>query len=298
MQRVKMSILRKLIVLILISIFPNIFSAWRIGLLLTHAITPALAVETAFSYRDYARVLTLYVNASGLVNYSRLKEDRDFLDRFAADLGAVKLTDYQSWQEKEKIAFWINAYNALTLRVIIDHYPIESSLFTSLIYASNSIRQIDGVWEKLQVIVMGKPTTLGQIEHEVLGRRFSEPRVRLALVSASLGGPSLRNEPYSGENLDRQFDDQVRKFLADPEKCSVIPGKSKVKLSPIFKWYGEDFIKGHPETDQLNAFSPAEQAVLGFISRYLDQEKASFINTGKYKIKYLGYDWSLNEQKE
>jgi uncharacterized membrane protein YdjX (TVP38/TMEM64 family) len=192
--------------------------------------------------------------------------------------------------------FLINAYNALTLEAIISNYPIKSSLTASLLYSQNSIRQIPGVWDRLYFLVMGREMTLNHIEHEILRKHFDEPRIHLALVCAAMGCPPLRNDPYDSEWLDEQLDDQARRFLSNPLKFRIDRDKRVVYLSSIFKWYGEDFVKSFGQDGGSSKHSPAEQAVLNHIGRYLNADDRGFLVAGSYDIKYLDYDWSLNEQ--
>jgi hypothetical protein len=249
-----------------------------------------------FSYADYDDVLKTYVDGNGMVNYKRLKAQSTKLDNFAGTMGALNPSIYEKWSEKEKIAFWINAYNGLTLEAIINNYPIKPSITKSLLYPKNSIRQIPGVWDSLLFEVIGKKITLDEIEHKVLRKQFSEPRIHMALVCAAMGCPPLRNEPYVGDKLDEQLDDQTRRFLSNKEKFSIDRSNNRVYLSSIFKWFGEDFINAYGTDQKFSKHSQAERAVLNFISRYLDLSDREFLENGKYTIEYLTYDWSLNEQ--
>jgi hypothetical protein len=254
--------------------------------------------ETGFGYNDYAYVLTTYVDNHGMVEYSKLKADRGKLDAFVAAIAALDAKRYGNWNDKEKLAFWVNAYNALTLKAIIDNYPIKASFFKSRLYPSNSIRQIPGVWDKLQFSVMGQKMTLNEIEHSNLRRNFNEPRIHVALVCAAMGCPPLRNEPFTGEMLDAQLDDQVRRFLNNTAKFRMDRGAGRVYISSIFKWFGEDFIETYGTEDKFGRLGDAERAVLNFIGKYLGRADAEYLLTGQYDIVYLDYDWSLNEQME
>jgi hypothetical protein len=247
-------------------------------------------------YDNFAAVLKTYVNQNGMVDYRGLKNNSGRLISFAAALGVVPPDVYQKWSVKEKIAFWINAYNALTLKAIIDHYPIQSSFFGSFVYPRNSIRQIPGVWDKLRFSVMGRDMTLDDIEHGTLRKDFNEPRIHMALVCAAMSCPPLRNEPYVGEKLDQQLDDQARRFLANPRKFAINRDQGKVYLSPIFKWFGEDFVKTYGTAKEFAGFSLAERAVLNFITKYIKGQDQEYLRQGGYTISYLDYDWSLNEQ--
>jgi len=256
----------------------------------------ATSADQAFSYDDYAAALKTYVDDQGMVDYQGLKGRHQQLDAFADALGRLDPKVYDGWDQGDKIAFWINAYNALTLEAILAHYPIKSSFTTSLVFPKNSIRQIPGVWDKLQFEVMGRKMTLDQIEHKTLRAQFNEPRIHMALVCAAMSCPPLRNEPYVGERLDEQLDDQTRRFLSNPQKFRLDRNQGRVYLSSIFKWFGEDFVKTYGTDEKFQGHSQAQRAVLNFISQYLDPISRAYLNSEKYDIAYLDYDWSLNEQ--
>jgi Protein of unknown function, DUF547 len=259
---------------------------------------PVVSASTdsvAFSYESYRAALVHHVDNRGLVNYAALKANSTDLNAFAASLSLLRPEELQSWSEQQKIAFWINAYNALTLEAIIRNYPIHSSLLRSTVYPKNSIRQIPGVWDKLRFVVLGREMTLNDIEHGTLRANFNEPRIHVALVCAAMSCPPLRNEPYTAEKLDQQLDDQVRVFVRSQRGLRIERSEGKVYLSSIFKWFGEDFIKTYGTSEGFAGKSDAEHAVLGFVSRYLDESDRDFLLRGAYKIEYLNYDWSLNE---
>jgi len=258
------------------------------------AISPAHADE--FDYGDYSAVLSGFVNDRGMVNYQELVVEREQLDSFADSLASLPMATYVEWSESEKIAFLINAYNALTLLAIIDHYPIESSGVSGLVFPDNSIRQIPGVWDTITFDIMNEPWTLDRIEHETLRVDFNEPRIHLALVCAAMGCPRLRNKPYTTGRLDSQLDDQAYTFLADPQKIKIDRENGVVSLSSIFKWFGEDFIPSFGTDDLFTDHNRIERAVLNYIVSYMGDADRAFLETGDYRIDYLPYDWSLNEQ--
>ena len=257
--------------------------------------------ETAgsgFTYEDYAAALKSYANEQGMINYIGLKADRQRLDAFNEALRKVSLTEYERWAEQEKIAFWINAYNSLTLKAIIDHYPIKSCFVGAIRFPKNSIRQIPGVWDKLQFRVMGRNMTLDEIEHNTLRVYFNEPRIHLALVCASRSCAVLRNEPYTGDRLSSQLDEQTRRYLQRPKNFRIDREKKRVYLSSLFKWYGKDFIKTYGTSVGFAGHNDAERAVLNFISNYLAESERRYLRNERYGLKYLDYDWALNEQGE
>ncbi|MFC1544765.1 DUF547 domain-containing protein [Gemmatimonadota bacterium] len=243
----------------------------------------------------YAETLGRFVDSDGLVDYQSLKANRGGLDSFADSLAALDPARIESWNDSEKIAFWINAYNALTLRSIIDNYPIKSSFLTSLVYPDNSIRQIDGVWDKRTFEIAGQSLTLEQIEHSILRGQFNEPRIHVALVCAAMGCPQLRNVPYSADSLDAQLESQALNFIANPEKFRIDSKKGKVYLSSIFEWFGQDFETRYANGPVKN-FDAPRNAALNFILGYMDSEQHSYLAESKYKIEFTSYDWSLNER--
>ncbi len=143
---------------------------------------------------------------------------------------------------------------------------------------------------------MGKQMTLEDIEHGTLRKKFKEPRVHMALVCAAMGCPKLRNEPYTAEKLDEQFADQTRDFVADHRKFRINQERGNVMLSPIFKWFGEDFVDKYGTSMKYVGHSDAERAVLNYLSKYLGEQDRRYLEQADYDVRYLDYDWSLNEQ--
>ena len=249
-----------------------------------------------FSCDDFASALK-YVDDQGMVDYKGLKSNRARLDGFCRLVADLKTDEFDKWNRQEQIAVWTNVYNAVTLKAIIDNYPIKAGLLRSLAYPKNSIRQLPGVWDKWQFLVMGKRMTLNQVEHEVLRKQFKEPRIHVALVCAAMGCPPLRNEPYTGKKLDRQLDDQTRKFLSNGSKFRIDKTARKVYLSKIFQWFGQDFVESYTPAEGFGGHSESERAVLDFVSKYVPDEEADYLRSDKYETSYLDYDWALNEQK-
>jgi len=255
------------------------------------------SARETFDHSDYAAVLNTYVDDKGMVSYRGLKAHPEKLLSYVRAIAAVPRSRYNRWDANTKIAFWLNAYNGLTLKAIINHYPIKASFFKSRIYPKNSIRQISGVWDKLTFDVMGRKLTLEKIEHRILRVEFNEPRIHMALVCAAMSCPRLRNEPYLGDRLDEQLDDQSRTFLGHPEKFRIDRDRDTVRLSPIFKWFDEDFARKHGSSKAVGRHKKKTSSVLRFVAEHLEGADKSYILAGRYRVKYLDYDWSLNEQK-
>lgn len=259
---------------------------------------PAHAVQefgVTFHYNDYAKVLSTYVDNRGRVDYAGLKANRTELDYFVRDISGLYIDKYESWTDDERIPFWVNTYNALTLKSIIDHYPIKPNWKTRFLYP-NGIRQIPGVWTEKKHSVKASLMSLDEIEHEVLRKEYSEPRIHMALVCAAKGCPPLRNEPYLPGEWNNQFKDQTRKFLADPLKFRIDRDAGVVYLSSIFQWFEEDFQKVYGDKESVSWGSEGQQAVMAFIGPYLDEKDWKELRDHTFSVEYLDYDWSLNDQ--
>lgn len=276
---------------------PFMMSMAVIVLLLVSAGGYADDAKHEFSYEPYAKVLNAYVDDHGWVDYKGLKANRAELDAFVASLATLPPPVYGSWSEPDKIAFWCNVYNAVTLKRIVDHYPIEKgSILNALRFPENSIRQIGGVWTEIETNVMGRPLTLDQVEHEILRVEFNEPRIHAAIVCAAVSCPPLRNEPFIGEKLDAQLADQSRKFLARLDGFKIDRNRNRVYLSAIFDWFGEDFVKSYTPESAFPGQSKTNRAVLHFVSKHVGENDAEYLRTQRYSVHHFDYDWTLNEQ--
>lgn len=240
-------------------------------------------------------LLAAYVE-DGRVDYAGLREDPGTLDAYLTGLATADTHGFDGWSRAQKLAFWINAYNAFTLKAVIDHYPIEGSAFS--LYPRNSIRQIKGVWDELTFAAAGREVTLNEIEHGILRAQLAEPRIHFALVCASLGCPVLGGGAYAADTLERQLTDASRRFVNDSEKVTVDADRKKVVLSKIFKWFGSDFVPAYSGGEHFQGRNKMERAVLNFVRLHLtDPDKKRFITEQRVSISYSDYDWSLNEGK-
>lgn len=249
-------------------------------------------------YPRLNKFLKTYVNDKGLVNYKTLRPKRldllSVLDIFS-QLGP---NEYDRWTRNDKIAFWINAYNMFTVKVVIDHYPIKPSRFLSMFYPPNSIMQESrDMWTRFEFDVMGEKYTLREIERQILLAQFGDPRVCFALSYASLGGPVLRNEAYTGSGLDKQLDDQTGKFIKEHQGIRIDRKERKVYLSTILdsSWYAKSFVPKYGTDKKFKDKKPEVRAVLNFITGYLSRKDIDFLTRKNYSIKYTDYDWTLNE---
>ena len=221
-------------------------------------------------------LLAAHVDASGMVDYDAFAASPGF-DAYLADLAQA---DLAGMSEPDRLALWINAYNAYTIELIIQHEERES---IRNINKSLGFLRGKGPWSERMATVAGEVWTLDEIEHEIIRVRFDEPRIHFAVVCAAIGCPPLRAEAYSGERLDEQLEDQARRFIVHtPEKNRVDIAEGELHLSPIFDWYREDF----PEGDRG-------------LGRYLAQffppgPERTFLEAGDFDIQHTDYDWDLN----
>jgi hypothetical protein len=220
-----------------------------------------------------AKTLKAYVK-DALVDYTALKANRQDLDRYLGEVAAVAEPDFKQWSEQQRLAFLINAYNAYTLQLIIDHYPVKS--------IKDIGGWVKGPWDQPVVRLFGRALTLNDLEHKILRVEYAEPRIHVALVCAARGCPPLRSEAYVADRLDAQLDDQARQFLATANKNRVDAGERVFYLSPLFKWYGADFEK-------------KSGSVLAALKPYWPKEAAAALAKDGFKIRYTDYDWALNQ---
>jgi hypothetical protein len=228
-----------------------------------------LAIANPVDHSPYARLLAQYVN-DGVVDYKGFKAEEAALDRYLATLAAV---DPAAHPAPERFAFYANAYNAWTIKLILMHYPgIESIKETGSLFRSP--------WEKRFVKLEGRMMTLDEIEHDTLRADYKDPRIHFAVNCASKGCPPLYHEPFEGRILESQLDDATRRFVNDPARYRLEDGT--LYVSKIFDWYGEDF-----NDDPVGFFIKFAE---GDLKTRLTQQR------GQLKVGYLDYDWSLNGQ--
>lgn len=218
-------------------------------------------------------LLQKHVRKDGLVDYPGFIADKDKLQSYLTSLSDNPPSD--NWSKNDKIAYWLNAYNAFTIKLIVDHYPLKS---IKDLGGKHQIIFINTPWDIKFFKIGGKTMTLNRIEHRILRKEFTEPRIHFALNCASLSCPKLRREAYDGSKLDAQLTDQAKEFLSDNSR-NQLDAKNPM-LSSIFSFYGMDMKKWSGKT------------LIEFINQYADikiNENAS--------IEYLDYNWNLNGKK-
>jgi hypothetical protein len=233
----------------------------------------------------------------GRVDYRSIKRDSTSLISYLEALSDGSSVYYDTWSRDEQIAFWLNAYNAITIYAIISSYPIDYGGWLSRVrFPKNSIRQIKDVWSREYYELAGKPRSLDEIEHEILRREFGDPRVHFALVCASGGCPLLSDEPYAGDSLNAQIERDAHRFINNRDKVYIDKRDNTLYVSSIFEWYAEDF-ESTSEAGWLNEYDDDDRGFLEFIARYIDDESQEYITANTPRVIYLDYDWSLNESE-
>lgn len=244
------------------------FATWLMACLL---LLPLSVMAAEPDWSDYARLLGKHVRPGvkngvelNTVDYAALKKSGE-VDRVAAQLAAFPLGKLTS--REEKLAFYINAYNVLAMKMVLDHWPLES------IKDVGSF--ISPVWERPAGQLGGQAVTLDELEHRVL-HPIGEPRIHFAIVCASVSCPDLRAEPYTAGRLDAQLDNQVRLFLGNPAKGLIIE-QDGIRVSQIFDWFRQDF------------------AVVGGVEAFIRRNRQDLPEKLPLKLKAnIPYDWSLN----
>lgn len=216
-------------------------------------------------------LLEKYVDEYGNVDYKGFLEDEHELNSYLDQL-KDNPPDVDKWSTNDQVAYWINVYNAFTVKLILDNYPVKS---IKDIGAKIQIPFINSPWDIKFINIAGEEYDLNNIEHNILRKNFDEPRIHFAIVCASYSCPKLRAESYTGQQLDAQLDAQAQEFLADTTKNEI--SSNAIKVSKIFSWFKGDFTKNGTLIAFLNQYAPLS----------IDP---------KAKISYMDYDWALNEQ--
>jgi len=239
----------------------------------------ASAIHAAPNHGLLTNILHDHVQ-EGMVDYTSLATDQR-LDDYLAQLDQTNPDGLRT--DQDRMALWLNAYNAYTLKLVADAYPIDSihNLATGGMIIGWLIKRT--AWDIRFAEVGGQTYTLNEIEHEILRPEFADARIHFAIVCAAVSCPLLRAEAYVPERLDQQLDEEGRRFLADPSRNLFDLTERRARISKIFDWFEEDFGSNDAEVIRyLAAFAPVD--VADDMSRRADE----------WSISYQRYDWSLN----
>ncbi len=252
--------------------------------------TPAsLAAQEVPDHAAFTRILEQVVE-SPLVDYAGLAETRSDLDRYIASLGNTDPSALERAPREERLAFWINAYNACMLKIVIDHYPIRSRGMGLIGRIRNQLagRPANSVWQIRDVFttehctVAGEPRSQDEIEHEIIRPTFGDPRIHFAVNCAARSCPVLWPEAYEADRIDDQLDGAVESFIDTPSQFTLERGEpATLHLNRVMDWYQDDF-GGIP-------------GLRDFFAKYLEPEQARIVRSEDTQISFYDYDWTLND---
>jgi len=244
------------------------------GFPLSTETTSCASIERQHS--AWSSLLRRYVH-DGLVDYEGLKRQGVAeLNNYLATLSSVRTADERAANRDERLAFWINAYNAFTVKLILDHYPVRS-------IRSIGLLPLAAFKEKFIPMpgLRKRGLSLDEIENDILRKELGEPRIHFAVVCASKSCPKLRSQAYRADGLDLQLDQAARDFIQDSSKNRYDAAKRAFYASSIFKWFRADFER-------------AKGSLAAFIGQYSQPDVAAALKQGDVRIEFLDYDWSLN----
>ncbi len=216
-----------------------------------------------FNHQLFDGLLRKYVSSTGKVNYKGFKTEKAKLEKYVKQL-QTEYSALKSWSKNKQLAFWINVYNAHTIKLILDNYPVSS------------IKDINGgkPWDKMFIQLGGKSYSLNNVENDIIRKRYKEARIHFAVNCAAVSCPKLMNQAFTESNLNRKLTQMTKEFLANTAKNQL--SKDEIKISKIFEWYMTDFTKS--------------SNIIPFIQKYANTE----INDDA-KVSYNNYNWDLND---
>ena len=250
----------------------------RIGILIFLVVFPAKIMATPSHYL-FTALLSEHI-FEDRVNYRQLCND----GRFLYYIEQLSETDPEKLvRPEEKLAFWINAYNAYTLKIVCEHYPIKSinNLHFGWVKIGSLLNKT--VWDRNFILINNKKMTLNQIEHEILRKKFQDPRIHFAIICASSGCPLLPKFAYTGENVQMKLEEETRKYLNSERGIRIDYVENTLQISKLFDWFAGDF-------------ESKSGSAINFIKPYLNDEGMAFLDR-KPRISYISYNWALNAKE-
>jgi hypothetical protein len=257
-------------------------------LLIWLTVTSALAFDQR--HQGFDALLKKHVSwdAQGVastVDYGGFQQDEALLKEYLAQVSEVVQNEFDSWRKSDQLAFLINAYNGFTIQLILTRYPDLTSI-------KDLGSLFSSPWSQSFFRLLGKQRSLDNIEHDLIRAPgiYDDPRIHSAVVCASIGCPGLRNEAFSGDQLEQQLEDSLRRFLSDKSRNRYNPEKNRLEISKIFDWYGNDFSSGFRGHSSLISFLADYAEILA-----KDSRDRQLITSGKATVDFLDYDWRLNK---
>ena len=248
---------------------PDLWPRWQVS-----AETGTRVVD----HSPWQKILTKYLVTNHPSGINRFRygavaaEDRRVLNSYLSQLQQVTVSSLNRAEQK---SYWINLYNALTVKVILDHYPVQSIMDTDISPGFFS----NGPWDAGLLVIEGRNLSLNDIEHRILRPIFADNRVHYGLNCASLGCPNLQLKPFSADNTEQLLDEAAREYINHPRGAEIVEGK--VQVSSIYKWFQIDF-------------GGSEQKVIDHLLLYAQEDLAKGLRANQGKLSF-DYDWNLNE---
>lgn len=254
-----------------------------------------LAPPLVFSHDDFDRVLQRYVDDQGLVDYARLKDDPEDIDRYYLLLSTYSPDSHPSLfpTEQSKLAYWINAYNAAVIKTVLNYYPISSVEDVEPPKALFFFPDKSGFFLFQRLTFGGETTSLYYLENGVIRKRFRDPRIHFAINCAARGCPRLPRRPFTAQHLNDQLDRETRKFLSEERNLRVDHQEKTIYLSSIFDWYESDFLDWY-----MGRYPEQEATLPNYVALYLSEKESTELrrNAGSYEVRFIPYDWRLNDK--
>jgi hypothetical protein len=267
---------------------------WTLCALFASLLSITLMPQSVFafdhSHKLWTAELRKYIKPDGVL-YARWKEHRQGLDKYLESLSELTEDDYKTFDVQQKEALWLNAYNALTIKLVLDHYPISGS---NPEFPSDSIRQIPNTWDAVSGKIAGRDVTLYTIAHDIL-RRDRDCRTHFAIVPASRGAGMMQTEAYQPRDIEVELSEDTRSYLSRPENLSCNVEKGTLTVSQIFKWFPLDFL-GCTGDGRIPMPPPQDDDVVrDYVTQFLPRELKAKVQGKNFKVIYAPYDWTLND---
>lgn len=248
------------------------------------------------SHSLFTNELQKYVGMD-LVDYAAWRKSPQNLKRYIDSLEAIESDEYAKFSKEEKKAIWLNAYNAMTIYLVLKNYPIKG---TKEYYPKSSIRQVEGFWEKNSISIGKRVVSLAQIEHNVLRRDFHDPRSHFAVVPAALGGAKIERVAYSAPGLEQWLSHKAMEYLGDTKNVSIDTKDGVIYVTQLFRWFPLDFSKS---VGMEKTFPPPtdDQIIIAYLKKYGPSSlKKQIENLSKsidkpIDVIYRPFDWTLND---
>ncbi|MDR3613549.1 MAG: DUF547 domain-containing protein [Candidatus Obscuribacterales bacterium] len=258
----------------------------------------SILCQSAFAFDKQHRLFTAelkkYVHA-GCVDYAAWKKSPQQLDAYLDGLAGISTQEYEALGTAEKKALWLNGYNAFTIKIVLDHYPLHGNIDY---YPADSLRQIPDVWEKYHFKIAGRNVDLDDVEHGVIRREFHDPRMHFAVVCAARGAAPLCNQAFTAEDIDAVLEGAKNAYLSDTNNLRFDEVNNVLLVSRVFSWFPLDFAPANFFKGRTTP--PSDFAViLAYLASNgppdLVKKLARVHDLNDIKVSYLSYDWSLND---